>query len=140
MSKKKRQHRNIKPVDTQQAILRSLRVDFAFNETEIDMIVNATQHRAPVDINEQICKIMDGKVPLPIRRPDITIDMGDGTTEHLKLTNHPFILLYEYLTERFNRPFATIYWSALTASSPQDFYEVLKMMKKAPFFQQEDEV
>jgi hypothetical protein len=58
--------------------------------------------------------------------------MEDGTTQQFSLTNHPIILLHDYLTERFNDPFATIYWFALTSSSPQDFYDALKMLKKNP--------
>jgi hypothetical protein len=132
MSKKKRQQRNIKYIDVQQVIKQSLRVDFALDENEIDMIVKATQHYAPAEINEHIEKIMSGKVPLPIHRPSFILDMEDGTTQHFSFTNHPIILLYDYLIERFNRPFATIYWFAITSSSPQDFYESLKMMKKNP--------
>lgn len=134
MSKKKRAKKVIAPPTTQY-INQSLRVDFYCNEEEIHLINQALVGRCPIEIAEFIQDIHAGKVPLPIRRPTLCIDMGDGTTQNIKFTNHPANLLMDYLDERYDRVFSFLYWSALTPPhSTTDYYKLLRLARKAPFF------
>ena len=136
MSKKKRA-KKVTPAPTIQFICQLLRTEFHCSEEEIELINQALAGRCPIEIADYINDIGNGKVPLRIR-PTICLDMGDGTTQNIRLTNHPITLLYDYLDERYDKVFSTLYWSALT--SPHDikgFYEFLRMLKKVPRLQKD---
>lgn len=136
MSKKKRAKR-VASIPTTQFICQLLRTDFKCTEEEIELIQQALAGYCPIEIADYINDIGNGKVPLRIR-PTICLDMGDGTTQNIRLTNHPIALLHDYLDERYDKVFSTLYWSALT--SPHDikgFYEFLQMIKKMPLLQKD---
>jgi hypothetical protein len=134
MSKRKRTSKII-GAPTNQFIYQSLRTNFHCTEEEIDLIGHALAGRCPIEIAEFIEGIHAGKVPLPIRRPKIHLDMEDGTFQTIQFTNHPANLLMDYLDKRYDRIFSFLYWSALTPpNSPKDFYELMRLAKKAPFF------
>lgn len=95
------------PADIRQFIMQSLRVDFGCMEDEIDLIEHALNHQAPQDISNIIMSTSGPRA---------------------------LALLLHYLEQQFVKVFATIYWYALTSETPQDFYEGLCLMKKAPMF------
>ena len=129
MSKKKR--RTIIRVDVTQSILRSLRADFHFDEEYVDLIDKALQRLVPPEILDYMNQALQGNVPLPLRHP-IDIDMGDGDIQRITVKNTPITLLLDYLCEKYGWTFGSLYWAALTSSTPNDFYEYLKIAKDAP--------
>jgi hypothetical protein len=131
MSKKKHA-KKVTSASVMQFIHQSLRTDFHCTEEEIQLIDRALVGEAPIEIVDHMLAINAGKVPLRIR-PTIHLDMEDGTTQDIRLTNHPMTLLLDYLEERYDKVFSFLYWSALTPpNTPKDFQEVLRLAKKMP--------
>jgi hypothetical protein len=136
MSKKKRT-KKVAVLPTIQLIHSSLRADFHCTEEEIELIDQALAGRCPIEIANYINDIGNGKVPLRIR-PTICLDMEDGTFQNIRLTNHPITLLYDYLDERYDKVFSTLYWSALTPPyDTKGFLGFLRMLKKVPHLQKD---
>ena len=136
MSKKKRT-KTVTPTPTRQFINQSLRTGFRCTEEEIELIDQALIGRCPMEIADHINNIAAGKVPLRMR-PTLRLDIEDGTFQDIRLTNHPINLLYDYLDEKYDKVFSTLYWSALTSPhNPKDFYDFLRMIKKTPRLQKD---
>jgi hypothetical protein len=133
MSKKKRTQ-TIRELSITQAIHKSLHADFRCTEDEISIISQALRGKVLVDVAAHINKIAAGKAPLRIR-PTMCLDMEDGTSQNIKLTNHPINLLMDYLDEKYDKVFSFLYWSAIVPpNTPKDFYKTICLAKKAPFF------
>jgi hypothetical protein len=131
MSKRNREKRRHTHIGIIPTILQTLRANFSCTEEEVELIQEALKRRAPYDIVQHMQAISEGKVPLPIRQP-LELDMGDGTIQEIRLKNDTHTLLLDYLEEKFDKRFSLLYWHALTSSTPQDFYEGLRIFKDVP--------
>lgn len=134
VSKRNREKR--RHIGTLPLILQSLRVDFSCTEEDIELITQALNGQAPISVVEHMDAIAAGKVTLSIR-PTLHIDMEDGTYQDLTFTNHPITLLYDYLVEKYDMAFGTLYWNAFTTGTPEKFYSMLQFLKKAPYFEED---
>src|SRR5258708_6662347 len=120
MTKRYKRQKKVQHPDIMRTIHQSLRADFACTEEQVELIDHALKGEAPAHVIEHMQQVHDGKVPLPLRNP-FTIEMGDGsTTGPFRLTNHPILLLEEYLTGYYGEAFGCLYWGAITpANSPK---------------------
>jgi hypothetical protein len=130
MSKKSK--KKVIQANVTQSIHQILRTACRCTENEIEIIDAVLQNMAPHDDVQHMIAVSEGKVT-PKPKPTFHIDMENGEFMDLKLTNHPLILMYDYLTEKYGFRFGTLYWHALQ-TNPQQFYSHIRSLVKTPMF------
>jgi len=125
MSKRNREKR-INPLPL---IVHSLRTDFQCTDEQIELITYALRNMVPESVQAHADKALAGNYKMPEIK--FALDMEDGAEpEEFAFTKHPVICLHHFLVETYGRDFGHIYWSAITSSSPREFFQYLPLLKR----------
>lgn len=142
MSKKSKKRTFTIKIDPVQGLHNILSTKCHCTEEEIDLIDHVLQNMIPMDDAARFTAIFEGKVTSTKIAPHIILDMENGETEELTLNvNHPHMLLFEYLREKYGNRLGTLYWNAV-GSNHNKMYMFLSRFHQAPAFKhliEEDE-
>jgi len=128
----KKKKKKITNFDISQKIRQRLRADFGATEDQIDTIEHLLKGYMPNDDVEFISQIERPTVN-HIPPPSIKLEMEDGNTQDITITDNPLSRLYDYCRTKYGEKFGPVYWGAYTSvDKQQDFYSLLGMLVERP--------
>lgn len=107
-----------------------LRTEFACTEEEVNIIAHLLVGMMPTEDVEYVNQVEQGLI-LPPKSHPLIIEMEDGTTQVISLTNHPLMTIHPYLVQKYRYQFGVLYWLALTSVHQSSaYYQTLCFYRK----------
>jgi hypothetical protein len=117
-----------------QHIRQSLKQDFQATEEQVQWIDQRLHGILPEDDIHDLFQKKDYYEQKIAAYPTLLMEEEDGTTSEMRFAHdNPISQLMIYYKEKYGKRFGFLYWSAfLDRENPQEFYNLLKMLKKRP--------